>query len=397
LNLSVNFYKLLLDRNNDLMASCNLGIMKLDTLGNMYYFKQIQSNLGLVDNLKKITVLKDSAGYYSFAFAWQAFETAGIGRFEYNEILDTFSVQNAFNEYPQFYSVNNAWFYKSKYDESTYYSITSHSLGGPGGGGSFLSIRKHRNCNIIWNKKFGLGALPYIITSFDEDKHKNIVFTKSALSMGYHANYSNDLIKLDSNGVHNNIKYTLINYSWWPPSAQFEQSILQTLYDNNYFYTFVGAEFPSNPLSITILDSTLLSNCTSTASVTLLNELTGSMGTDTFLLKQSITPYILQDKAINIAPILNFAVGPNYCTVLKLNENSDLKKEIKIYPNPSSNIVNIISSNYIEEISIYDINSKKVFGSITSAIIDVSSLHSGLYFIKVKTDQGEFSQKFIKE
>ncbi len=397
LNLSINFYKLLLDRNNDLMASCNLGIIKLDTLGNMYYFKRIQSNLGLIYDLKKTTVLKDSAGYYSFAFAWQAFETSGIGRFEYYEILDTFSVQNAFNEYPQFYTVNNAWFYKSKYDESTYYSISSHLLNIPGVGASFFSIRKHRNGNVIWNKKIGLGALPYIITSFNEDKHKNIVFNKSALSMGYHANYSNDLIKLDSNGVHNSIKHTLINYSWWPPSAQFEQSILQTLYDNNYFYTFVGAEFPSNPLSITILDSSLISSCTYTASVTLLNELTGSMSTDTFLLKQSITPYILQDKAINVAPILNFTIGSNYCTVLNINENSSEKEEFNIYPNPSNNIINIASSNNVEEVSIYDINSKKVLTSRTSAIIDVSKLNSGIYFIKVQTDKGEFSQKFIKE
>ncbi len=393
LNLNVSFYKILLDRNNDLMASCNLGLIKLDTLGNMVYFKRIQSNLGLIADLTKATIIKDSSGYYSCTFSWNAFESTGIGRLEYNENLDTFSVQNSFNEYPQFWSVNNAWFYQSKYDENIHYSITLHSFSGV----MFFSVRKHSNGTIIWNKKFGCTAYNYIITSFDEDKNKNVLFNISPVSMGYHASYTNYNIKLDSNGVHNGIKSTLLNYSWWPPSKQFESAKLQTLYNNKYFYTIVSPGFSPNPLSITILDSTLISNCNATASVTLLNELTGSMGTDTFLLKQSITPYILQDKAINVAPILNFTIGSNYCTVLNLNENNNSKETINIYPNPTNNIIHVESFDNIETISVYDINSKKILSNIISNTIDVSSLHSGLYLIKIKTDQGEFTQKFIKE
>lgn len=393
LNLSINFYKLLLDRNNDLMASCNLGIIKLDTLGNMYYFKHIQSNMGLIADLSKTTILQDSLGYYSYAFTWHAFESSGIGHFEYNETLDTFSLQNFYNDYPKLWGVNDSWFYQSKYDESTYYSITVHSMNGPTSGARFYSIRKHRNGIIIWNKKFGCCTYPYIITSFEEDRNKNVLFNTSPLlySGSYYYQFSNNNYKLDSNGVHNGFRSTLLNYS-----GVYKQANLQALYNNTYFYTVVGNGFPSNPLSITILDSTLYSNCATTSSITITNN-AGLISSDTLLSKKSIAPYLLQDKAINVTPILNFTIGSNYCTVLNLNENSSEKEELNIYPNPSNNIINITSSNNIEEVSIYDINSKKVLTSITNTIIDVSKLNSGLYFIKVKTDQGEFSQKFIKE
>lgn len=396
LNLSINFHKLLLDRNNDLMASCNLGIMKLDTLGNMYYFKHIQSNMGLIGDLTKTTILQDSLGYYSYAFTWQAFENSGIGHFKYNETLDTFSLQSFYADYPKFWGVNDSWFYQSKYDESTYYSITVHSMNGPSPGARFYSIRKHRNGIVTWNKKFGCCTYPYIITSFEEDRNKNILFNTSPFSMGYHVYYTNDNIKLDSNGIFNGTKSLLLNYSWLPATAQFESTKLQSLYNGKYFYTIVGKGFPSNPLSITIIDSTLFSNCATTSSITISNNV-GVSSIDTLLLKKSVTPYVLQDKAITVTSVLNFTTAANYCILLDIAEKSDLKRELNIYPNPSNNIINIVSTNNIKEVSVYDINCKKVLGSIISDIIDVSSLHSGIYFIKVKTDQGEFSQKFIKE
>ena len=70
----------------------------------------------------------------------------------------------------------------------------------------------------------------------------------------------------------------------------------------------------------------------------------GLISSDTLLSKKSIAPYLLQDKAINVTPILNFTIGSNYCTVLNLNENSSEKEELNIYPNPSNNIINITSS-----------------------------------------------------
>ena len=396
LNLSINFNKLLLDRNHDLIASCNLGMIKLDTLGNMYYFKHIQSNMGLIADLSKTTILRDSLGYYFYAFSWQAFQSSGIGQFKYNETLDTFSLQSYYMDYPKFWGVNDSWFYQSKYDETIYYSITVHSMNGPSPGARFYSIRKHRNGIVIWNKKFGCCTYPYIITSFEEDRYKNILFNTSPLSMGYHVYYTNDNIKLDSNGIFNGTKSMLLNYSWLPATAQFESTKLQSLYSGKYFYTIVGKDFPSNPLSITILDSTLFSNCATTSSITITNN-AGVISSDTLLSKKSITPYLLQNKTINVTPILNFTIGSNYCNVLNLTEKSSKKVELYIYPNPSNNIINIVSTNNVEEISIYDINSKKVLVKIMSDIIDVSSLHSGLYFIKIKTDQGEFSRKFIKE
>lgn len=70
-----------------------------------------------------------------------------------------------------------------------------------------------------------------------------------------------------------------------------------------------------------------------------------------------------------------------------------------IYPNPISNELNLnsIHDYNLQESSIFDITGKQVLIINDQKSIDVSKLNPGLYFIKIKTDQGEFSKKFIKE
>ncbi len=81
------------------------------------------------------------------------------------------------------------------------------------------------------------------------------------------------------------------------------------------------------------------------------------------------------------------------------NEFNDNLK-IKIYPNPTSNIINIITNEgkVIENIEIYNIIGEKVnFNKSTSdnKTIDLSNLEKGVYIIKIKTD-GKYSfQKII--
>lgn len=398
MNLGVSFNKLLLDRNSDLIASCNIGFMKLDTLGNMYYFKHIQSNMGLITDLSKTTILQDSLGYYSYAFSWQAFQNSGIGQFKYNETLDTFSLQNFYSDYPKFWGVNDSWFYQSKYDENVYYSITVHSMNGPSPSSRVYSVRKHRNGIVIWNKKFGCCTYPYIITSFEEDRNKNVLFNTSPLSMGYHAYYTNENIKLDSNGIFNGTKSLLLNYSWSPATAQFESTKLQSLYNGKYFYTIVGKGFSSNPLSITILDSTLFSNCATTSSITITNN-AGITNSDTLLLKKSITPYLLQDKSITVTSVLNFTTVANYCIILDVADKSDLKRELNIYPNPCNNNLSFQNKEGLTISSIYiiDIHGKQTKMNYDNNQIKTEYLSNGIYLLKIQTDKGEYTQKFIKE
>ena len=80
---------------------------------------------------------------------------------------------------------------------------------------------------------------------------------------------------------------------------------------------------------------------------------------------------------------------------------SELYDSFDLFPGLSDYLcvtlnINFSTFNVIESI-IFDITGKQVLSSNNEALIDVSKLNSGLYFIKIKTDQGEFSRKFIKE
>jgi len=81
--------------------------------------------------------------------------------------------------------------------------------------------------------------------------------------------------------------------------------------------------------------------------------------------------------------------------------NEDFIKESKsfsLWPNPVQNTLNINSlneSNY--SVKIYDLLGRLIYTKENvSTSIDVSSFTSGLYLIKIKAQNGEASQKFIK-
>lgn len=79
------------------------------------------------------------------------------------------------------------------------------------------------------------------------------------------------------------------------------------------------------------------------------------------------------------------------------------KKElIKIYPNPTAEILNIETDSKINSITIFDakgslIKNFQETGISNGKRINVSDLISGIYMVKVKTSTSEFTKKFIKK
>jgi ELWxxDGT repeat protein len=61
--------------------------------------------------------------------------------------------------------------------------------------------------------------------------------------------------------------------------------------------------------------------------------------------------------------------------------------DFAIYPNPSSNLLNILTKEKIIEVLLFDVTGKKLL-STTRSNIDVSKLMNGTYIIKVKTTRG---------
>ena len=77
----------------------------------------------------------------------------------------------------------------------------------------------------------------------------------------------------------------------------------------------------------------------------------------------------------------------------------ELTSLFKIYPNPVDDKLYIESENEVKEIVVYDVYGRQqvaVDGQQTSCI-NVANLNSGVYFVKVVTDNGEVVKRFVKE
>jgi uncharacterized delta-60 repeat protein len=73
------------------------------------------------------------------------------------------------------------------------------------------------------------------------------------------------------------------------------------------------------------------------------------------------------------------------------------ENKITIYPNPTSNILKIETCETINDIRITDLAGRTTtVSNFENNKIDVSNLSNGIYFIKIKTNNGDFEQKFIK-
>ncbi|MFY1048007.1 T9SS type A sorting domain-containing protein [Chryseobacterium sp. GP-SGM7] len=86
---------------------------------------------------------------------------------------------------------------------------------------------------------------------------------------------------------------------------------------------------------------------------------------------------------------------------LSTSESDKHKTAFKIYPNPTSDYVNITSEKTISEVSIFDLTGKQINytkGDHTEIKIPVHQLPSGTYIIQLKNSAGILnSQKFIKK
>lgn len=82
-----------------------------------------------------------------------------------------------------------------------------------------------------------------------------------------------------------------------------------------------------------------------------------------------------------------------------LGTSGNLAASVRVFPNPSFDFVNIEISdaNSIQSISLFDVNGIKIITYFDSPIrLDISQLHSGLYFLKIKTDKAELVKKLLK-
>ena len=78
------------------------------------------------------------------------------------------------------------------------------------------------------------------------------------------------------------------------------------------------------------------------------------------------------------------------------------KSYINIYPNPVNDKLYIETEAEIEEVVVYDVYGRiqNLRNSETQKLrnsIDVTDLNSGVYFIQIKTEEGNITKRFVKE
>lgn len=111
-------------------------------------------------------------------------------------------------------------------------------------------------------------------------------------------------------------------------------------------------------------------------------------------------PYVKStNREINIIPL---ELNTNSTTIEKANfaflsvPNLAVDKTISIHPNPTTNSINVNSSQEINSLTVMDQLGKIVLTKNKSSTIDVSGLQSGIYFVKIVTDGGSGVKKFVK-
>lgn len=87
------------------------------------------------------------------------------------------------------------------------------------------------------------------------------------------------------------------------------------------------------------------------------------------------------------------------CEKTNNNESiSEYRNDFNIYPNPVENELYIETEMSVEEISVYDVFGRKLSAvSYQQSVVDVTELNSGVYFVKVRTSEGEIVKRFVKE
>ena len=82
------------------------------------------------------------------------------------------------------------------------------------------------------------------------------------------------------------------------------------------------------------------------------------------------------------------------------NENEGIDNaaaiDINIYPNPASEVINIAAEG-VRLVEMLDVNGRVVLESRIGGAIDLSSLASGVYMVRVTTDAGVSTEKVVKQ
>ena len=86
-----------------------------------------------------------------------------------------------------------------------------------------------------------------------------------------------------------------------------------------------------------------------------------------------------------------------YTIVIKDDAVEELSSSLNIYPNPAKDNLFIETEMNVEEVVVFDVDGRQQSTVNGQQSVDVSNLSNGVYFVKVKTENGEVVKRFVKK
>ncbi|MFC6267956.1 T9SS type A sorting domain-containing protein [Frigoriflavimonas asaccharolytica] len=92
-----------------------------------------------------------------------------------------------------------------------------------------------------------------------------------------------------------------------------------------------------------------------------------------------------------------FAGGVYKLSALLATKENQISNGMSIFPNPTSDILNIKTDEKIKSVEIFDMVGRKINAELIDNKINVKELEAGSYILSVETAKGKSTEKFIKK
>src|SRR5690606_42160405 len=89
--------------------------------------------------------------------------------------------------------------------------------------------------------------------------------------------------------------------------------------------------------------------------------------------------------------------------VIALSVDDVLSEKFNLYPNPATDVVNIINSDnmFVNQVAVYDVTGKQLsaptFNNESEIQLNVENLASGVYMLHLQTNEGTAVKKLVKK
>jgi len=215
---------------------------------------------------------------------------------------------------------------------------------------------------------------------------------------GYGAHYQKNWIHTYSNtGTLTNTKI-LNDYYWFPAVTVFPDNTLPV----------VSSSFPSelSASGTTTIDlKTIVTDADNLSSAIVKSVKSNSNST---AMKAEIntndelvlTPLSTGTATVVISFNSNGKVVDKSLTVMSstLDVADDVRKiNLSIYPNPTTDVLNIKTQDKIVEVSVFDVSGKSINTKLIDGKMNVNQLPKGNYILRITTDKAVYQEKFIKK